>query len=255
MAVFDDLIKRASEFVEKQKGAWDESKWQGFLSDAQKQGVKLTEDMQNNIGLMLESFKKFYESSADAGKNMIGNVSDQSAKFVEKSKGTWEHLEWEKFLKDAQQRGIDLTEEAKANLGGILESAKKFYSSLPLTAKEEKKEPEAKAPEKVEAPKAPEKPVKPPMEKKVEAKKPKKEEKTPVKKKTKAKFEEKPEKEEKKVVKKEVKEAKKAEKTKTVKTVKVVPPKKEAAKKPTVKKLVAKETTKTKGATASKKKS
>ncbi len=45
MAIFDDLIKRASEFVEKQKGAWDHSKWQEFLSDAQKKGVKLTEDI------------------------------------------------------------------------------------------------------------------------------------------------------------------------------------------------------------------
>ncbi len=251
MAVFDDLIKRASESVEKQKGAWDYSKWQGFLSDAQKQGVKLTEDMQNNIGLMLESFKKFYESSTDAGKKMIGNVSDQSAKFVEKSKGTWEHLEWEKFLKDAQQRGIDLTDEAKVNLGGILESAKKFYSSLPLVTKEEKKEPEVtEAPEKVEAPKAPEakvpeKPLEPTVEKKVETKTLKKEVKPPVKKETKKKG-------------KEVKEAEETKVEKTEKEAKVsAPPKKELAKKPAVKKPVkpaAKETIKTKATSASKKK-
>ncbi len=44
-----------------------------------------------------------------------------------------------------------------ANLGGILESAKKFYFSLPLITQKGKKEPEiAKAPEKLEAPKIPE---------------------------------------------------------------------------------------------------
>ncbi len=261
MAIFDDLIKRASEFVEKQKGAWDHSKWQDFLSDAQKKGVKLTEEMQNNIGQLLESIKKFYESSTDTGKKGIENLSDLTAKFIEKTKGQWEHLEWEKFVKDIQQKGIDLTEETRSFLGEILENSKKFYFSLPLVTKEakeekvekdvteekekkkveklEKKEPEvtkAKAPKKVEAPKALEakalkEEAKPTIKK---AEEPKKEKKPPVKKEAEIKVEEKPSKKE------------------EIKAEKKEPAKKTAVKKPA--KPAAKESAEAKAASVSKKK-
>ncbi len=168
MEIFNDLIKRASDFVEKQKGVWDHSKWQGFLSDTKEKGIKLTEDTQNSMGSVLESIKKFYESSKDTSKKSIGGVTEQVAKFIEKTKGKWEHIEWEEFVKNIQQKGIDLTAEAKENLGGILESTKKFYNSLPLIAKEEKKKPEpTKTPEK----------AKPTVKKKAKAKTPKKEKK------------------------------------------------------------------------------
>ncbi len=223
MAIFDDLIKRASQFVEKQKGVWDHSKWQGFLSDIQQKGLKMTEEMQNYLGSVLESMKKFYESTTDTEKKMTGTVSDEAAKLVEKTRGKWEHLDWEKFVKDTQQRGIDLTEETKANLGGILESAKKFYFSLPLTKKEKK-----------EKEKAPKKPAKPPK-KVTKAKAPEKEKKPPQKKPA------------------EKVEIKKAEETKATRTVKAAPPKKKEAKESTVKKP-AKGTAKTKASLMSKKK-
>ncbi len=237
MTIFNDLSKRASEFVEKQKGAWDHSKWQDFLSDVQKKGVKMTEDVNNSIGLVLESIKKFYESSTDTGKKGIGNVSDQATKFIDITKGKWEHVEWEKFVKDIQQKGIDLTEEARSSLGGILESLKKLYNSLPLIPKAEKEEQEAtEKPEKVEATKTPEvevseKQVKPTVEKKVETKVPEKAEKPLMKK------------EEKPPMKKEVK-AKDVKKPEVTSTVKESPPKKEKAAEPTVKKPADTKTTK-----------
>ncbi len=83
--------------------------------------------------------------------DLIKNASE----FVKKQKGVWDHIEWEKFVKDIQQKGVDLTEDTKAYLGGILDAVKKLYSSLPLAAKEEKKEPEIKAPEEVKASKMP----------------------------------------------------------------------------------------------------
>ncbi len=242
MAIFDDLIKRASEFVEKQKGVWDHSKWQVFLSDAQQKGVKMTEEMQSYLGSVLDSMKKYYENTTDTGRKMMGNVSDQTSTFIEKTKGKWEHLEWEKFLKDIQQRGIDLSRETMTNIGGVLESAKKFYFSLPLITKKEEKEPEiTKAPEKFKAPRIPEakvpgKPAKPTEKKATKAKAPKKKEKPP----------------EKKPVEKV--EIKKAEETKATKAVKAVPPKKKATKESTAKKPTTKGTAKTKTVSASKKK-
>ncbi len=242
MAIFDDLINSASQFVEKQKGDWDQSKWEGFLLDIEKKNIKLTDEMEENIGLVLESIKKFYINSTDTGKKMIGNISDQAAQFVGKTKGTWDHLGWEDFVKDIRQGGIDLTEGGKSYLGGILESAKRLYSSLPLIAKEDKREIEvveakeehkvtaAKAREKVKTPevskkKTPKKTT-PKVKKKAVVKEPKKVEEPSVKK------------EEKKV---EAKEVGKVEKTKTTKTVKTAP-KKKGIKETIVKKPMAKKT-------------
>jgi hypothetical protein len=131
MTIFNDLIKKASQFVEKQKGVWDHSKWEAFLSDIQKKGDELSDDMQDHLGVVLESMKKFYKDAAITGRKMRAEISDQVAELVEKTKGKWEHLDWEKFVADLQKKGIELTEDAKRDLGDILESAKKFYSSLP----------------------------------------------------------------------------------------------------------------------------
>ena len=133
MEKFNNLIKKASQFVEKQKGVWDHSKWQAFLSDTEKMGGTMNEEMRRYLGAVTESMKRFYEHSAGTGKKMTGTVSDQAAKFVDKSRGKWEHLEWEKFVKDLQRKGADVTEHNRAHLGGILEAAKKFYHSWPKT--------------------------------------------------------------------------------------------------------------------------
>ncbi len=264
MAIFDDLIKLSAQFVETKKGVWDHKDWIDFLSNVQKIDISMTEDMQNYLGLILESMGKFYENSADIGKIVMENVSEQTAKFIEETKGQWEHLEWMKFVKDIQQRGISLTEDTQSFLGEILETSKKFYFSLPLVTKEAKEEKEVKVKKekKIEKKKEPEV-TKAKAPEKVEE--PKKEEKPTVKKESKVKVEEKPSKKEeikaeKKEEAKEAKEAKRAEETKVVKTEKKAkvsaPPKKEPAKKPAVKKQAkpaAKETAKVKATSTSKK--
>ncbi len=145
MASLNDLIKRASEFVEKQKGKWDHTEWTDFITDIQKRGVKLNEEAQKALGVVLESVKKFYESSTETAKEVMGSVSDQTVKFVEKTKGSWDHLGWESFLKDIKEKGINITDDTKSYIGDILESVKKVYHSLPLIAKEEKEEAQEKA--------------------------------------------------------------------------------------------------------------
>ena len=140
MEKYKSLIKKASQFVEKQKGVWDHSKWQAFLSDTEKMGGTMNEEMRRYLGAVTESMKRFYEHSAGTGKKMTGTVSDQVAKFVDKSRGKWEHLEWEKFVKDLQRKGADVTEHNRAHLGEILEAAKKFYHSWPKVMEVEEEE-------------------------------------------------------------------------------------------------------------------
>ena len=153
MTLFNDLIKRASQFVEKQKGVWDHSKWQAFLSELQQKGDEMTEEMKDHLGVVLESMKKYYKNATVTGRKMHAEISDQAAKLVEKTRGKWEHLDWEKFVADIQKKGVELTEEAKKDLGDVLESAKKFYSVMPsdkvkaTPAKSTKKATPAAAPE------------------------------------------------------------------------------------------------------------
>jgi chromatin segregation and condensation protein Rec8/ScpA/Scc1 (kleisin family) len=57
---FDDILNTAKEFVEKHKGTWDHAKWEGLLSDIQKKGISVTEEISSTVGSVLESLKKLY---------------------------------------------------------------------------------------------------------------------------------------------------------------------------------------------------
>jgi len=58
-------------------------------------------------------------------------VLDLAGKFVVSHKGTWDHTAWENFLTKAEKTGIGLDDEAKRNLGNILEATKYFYQQAP----------------------------------------------------------------------------------------------------------------------------
>jgi hypothetical protein len=57
---FNEIINNAKSFVEKQKGVWDHTRWESFISEIQKKGIVVTEETSTLIGSLLESFKKFY---------------------------------------------------------------------------------------------------------------------------------------------------------------------------------------------------
>jgi hypothetical protein len=131
---FDDLIELASKFVEKQGGKWDHTAWLEFLSDIQKQGFHLSNDMQSYLGSMLESMKKLYgsiSSTSEMQSIMLG-ISENTINFIKKTQGTWDHTGWESFIRELQKRGLSLTEEATTYLGGVLEAAKELYT-FPIT--------------------------------------------------------------------------------------------------------------------------
>ncbi len=130
---FDFLIDYLSQFVERQKGIWDHNSWVEFLTDIQKQGFELTDDVKDFIGSLLESMKKTYESITDTEgiEKVISKISKLTMDFIKKTNGIWGHSEWEMLLNDIQKEGINLTDETMAYIGGILESANKIYAVLP----------------------------------------------------------------------------------------------------------------------------
>ena len=59
-SLFDDVLSSSRDFVERHKGAWDHSKWEGLLKDIQKKGVSVTDEVSTTVGSVVESLKKLY---------------------------------------------------------------------------------------------------------------------------------------------------------------------------------------------------
>ncbi len=133
MAGSDVLVDLAGKFVESQKGMADHTAWSDFLSDVQKKGIELSDEMKSNLALVLESMKKVYAATeATKGmENVMSDISDHTVNFMKKTKGVWDQPGWEAYLKDLQKKGIDLTDETRSYLGEILEASRKIYSVLP----------------------------------------------------------------------------------------------------------------------------
>ena len=140
MEGFDVLVDLAGKFVESQKGAWDHTAWLNFLSDLQKKGIELSEDMEDNLGLVLESMKKFYNTStATKGiETVMTDITKHTIDYFRKNKGLWDQAEWNTYLNDIQKKGLDLTEETRSYLWEVFESLKGFYTIFSPLEKETK---------------------------------------------------------------------------------------------------------------------
>ncbi len=139
---FGALIDLARKFVEIQKGVWDNTAWLDFLSDAQKEGVALSDDMKTHLGSVLEAMKKVYEAtSATKGmENIMLEISKHTVDFIKYTQGIWTPAGGEAYLKDLQKRCIELTDETNAYLGEVLEATRSIYTILPaVQSKAEKK--------------------------------------------------------------------------------------------------------------------
>ncbi|MBF0457259.1 MAG: hypothetical protein HQK99_05125 [Nitrospirae bacterium] len=138
---FDRLLKLSSDFVERQKGMWDHATWLGFLEEVQKKGIELTSDMERYIGLVLETLKKVYNASTsmDGIRNVMIEMSSQTADFVKKTRGVWNQSDGEVFLKELRQKGINLNEDMMSYFGGVLEAVKGIYASISKSSGKDKK--------------------------------------------------------------------------------------------------------------------
>lgn len=61
-----------------------------------------------------------------ATKTTLQSVLELAGKFVADQKGQWNHDSWEAFLGKIGALGVTVDDEAKRNLGNILESCKFF---------------------------------------------------------------------------------------------------------------------------------
>lgn len=122
----EQVIEMATEFVEKQRGAWDHDAWLAFLERVKQEGVELTRELSDSLGQLLESIKPLYSTATrtDGLEHALTDLAKRSLTFVKNSKGAWDDLGWRRFLDDVQQAGHTLTDEATRYVGGILEAAR-----------------------------------------------------------------------------------------------------------------------------------
>jgi len=64
----EDLVSRASKFVEKNKGRWNHDAWEKLVKDVSSTGVDMSDDTRRHLGNMLESVKHFYTELSTAPK-------------------------------------------------------------------------------------------------------------------------------------------------------------------------------------------
>ena len=136
IGTFDKLVDLAAGFVTKQQGIWDHKSWQGFVSDTQKRGFDLTVEMQNNLGVTLEAFKKLYLASISVKglENAMNGITTDGMNFVKQHKGVWGHAEWEGFINEIEKNSTNLSEETLAYLGNLVEAFKTLYFEVPADA-------------------------------------------------------------------------------------------------------------------------
>ena len=58
--VMSDISDLTVNFVKKTKGVWDQSGWEAFLTDFQKKGIDLTDEMISYFGEVLEAARSVY---------------------------------------------------------------------------------------------------------------------------------------------------------------------------------------------------
>ncbi len=128
MAKFNDVINQATKFINEYKGVWDHTRWNNLIIgwtnliiDIQNKGTIVSKEMQDLLGSTMESMSKIYFTAADDISDNIGGsaektvpkITDQATRFIEETKGAWDHTDWEEFIKDMQKRGIKITEDTK----------------------------------------------------------------------------------------------------------------------------------------------
>ncbi len=123
------LIAYAADFVVQNRGLWDHNMWIEFIHELQKKGFDISERIQFNVGLLLESFKIIYRPLENE-KNTVSVVAELSVNFVKGNRGIWGHREWEGHLKSLRCDGYNVTEEDHIHIGNILEVIKGLYLSL-----------------------------------------------------------------------------------------------------------------------------
>ncbi|QWR77355.1 hypothetical protein [Candidatus Magnetomonas plexicatena] len=119
----------ASKFVENNKGVCDSKAWLNFNSEIQKRGMSICDDTVVNAGGIVEAMRKYYMIMLETNgmTNILGGVSDATAKFLKATNGKWTHSDWENYIEALQAKGVEMNDEALKHLGALVEASKQCF--------------------------------------------------------------------------------------------------------------------------------
>ncbi|MBF0516766.1 MAG: hypothetical protein HQK97_06555, partial [Nitrospirae bacterium] len=107
MAKFDDLISTVGKFVDMQKGTWDHLEWEMLVSKVQRMGYEVSGDIMHSLGTSVEALKKLYlaNTSKEYLTKVVTEIPKTIARFIEETRGMWEHADWLRLLMEIEKAG------------------------------------------------------------------------------------------------------------------------------------------------------
>ncbi len=84
--VIQQLAKIASEFVVKKQGVWNHQEWEQLCAEISGLGLDLNGEMQMCLGVLIETFKVFYDTGPKKIKKPAAEKSKSPVKRTAKSK-------------------------------------------------------------------------------------------------------------------------------------------------------------------------
>lgn len=124
----EHLIEHAVQFLIRNEASLNQGNWTEFIHTLQKEGLDISERIELNIRLLLESLKAIYESGQSLDfREVVSTVTGLSVEFVKKNRGKWSHFEWEGHLSALPGMSIKVTERNKVYIGNVLEVTKALY--------------------------------------------------------------------------------------------------------------------------------
>jgi diguanylate cyclase (GGDEF)-like protein len=130
---FDFLVKRLSEFVERQNAKWDHVQWLELLYDLKKGGFEFDDEMKHRAGSFIEALKGLHPFLSDI-KGAIAAISAEAVNLINSATAgnTWNNNQREDFIRVVNAKGVAIDDNMTEHLGEVLESGRRLHMALGL---------------------------------------------------------------------------------------------------------------------------
>jgi diguanylate cyclase (GGDEF)-like protein len=129
---FDSLVKRLSDFVERQNGRWDHLQWLELLYDLKKGGFEFDDEMKHRVGSFIEALKGLYPL-LPAINGCIAAISAEAGHLINSAPPgkTWDNDQREDFISVVNAKGV-ADDTLMESLDEVLESGRRLHMALGL---------------------------------------------------------------------------------------------------------------------------
>jgi tetratricopeptide (TPR) repeat protein len=123
-----EIVPLARQFIELRKEGGAEEEWRSLNDELQSDGFGLT--LATSFGPLIKALEKVCSTQSDLDMRDCARLVDTAVEFVDKQGGSWEEAEWQEYLGELEQKGLNIPEYMKEDLGDLLESLALFYFEI-----------------------------------------------------------------------------------------------------------------------------